>query len=168
MPKRTKYSIYGTEHGQFKPSALNIQGEPKFQGRQAPVYRSSYEKQCFYLLEQNPGVIWWKSESSLIPYINPLDGKRHTYYVDLTFRAVDRETQELTTFLVEVKPKSQTQPPKMGARKRKKTLETETKVYITNIAKWNAAYEFCKKHGYKFYIWTEVDMFPYIPQKEQQ
>ena len=165
MAQRSKYNIFGVEQGIYSPSALNAKGEPKFQGRQKPIFRSSYEKQCFYLLEQNPGVLWWKSESNTVKYLNPLDGNYHTYFIDLTFRAVDKGTGNFTTFLVEVKPHSQTVPPIMTPRKRKKTFETEAKTYIINISKWNAAYDFCKKHGYKFYIWTEKDMFPYEPRK---
>lgn len=165
MPKRTKYSPYGTEQGVYRPQALNAKGEKKYQGRQPPIFRSSYEKQCFYILERNPGVLWWQSENTKVNYINPLDGKSHTYFIDLTFRAIDKNTGDFTTFLVEVKPKSQTQPPIQSKRKQKKTLETEVKTYLINIAKWNAAYKFAQAHGYKFYIWTEQDMFEYVPKK---
>lgn len=165
MPKRSKYNIFGTLQGIYKPSALNRNGEQKYQGRRPPLFRSSYEKQCFYLLEQNPGVLWWKSEATVIPYISPIDHKRHLYYMDLTFEAIDAKTQKPQVFLVEIKPDSQTTQPVKGPRQHTKTFITACKTYGVNVAKWNAAYDYAMKNGYKFFIWTEKRMFEWKPVK---
>lgn len=164
MAKKSRYNIYGTLQGTYNPSALNQYGEKKYQGRQNPTYRSSYERQCFYLLEKNPGVSWWKSEATVIPYMSPIDGKKHSYYMDLTFAAPDKETGEETIYLVEVKPVAQTIPPVKTPRMHQKTYVSSCKRYAINVAKWNAAYTFAKSRGYKFFIWTEENMFEYTPR----
>lgn len=164
MAKKSRYNIYGTLQGTYNPSALNQYGEKKYQGKHDPIYRSSYERQCFYLLEQNAGVNWWKSEATVIPYMSPIDGKKHSYYMDLTFSAIDKESGLETIYLVEVKPKAQTIPPVKTPRMHQKTYVTACKRYGINVAKWNAAYNFAKDRGYKFYIWTEEDMFEYVPR----
>ena len=57
-------------------------------------------------------------------------------------------------FLVEIKPKKQTIPPKNPKRKTKKYLN-EVTTYIKNTSKWNAAQQFANAKGWKFQIWTE-------------
>lgn len=165
MSKKSRYNVYGTLQGTYRPSEVNSLGEPKYQGNHPPVYRSSYERQCFYLLEQNPNVIWWKSESTVIPYISPIDNKKHSYYIDLTFCALDKNTGEETIFLIEVKPEAQTVPPVKTPRQHQKTFVTACKRYAINVAKWNAAYKFAVGHGYKFFIWTEQSMKEYFPRE---
>ena len=162
--KRTKYNIYGTLQGIFHPSKLNYLGERKYQGKQNPIYRSSYEKQCFHLLENNANIIWWKSEATVIPYISPIDNKPHRYYIDLTFCARDKNTGENKIYLIEVKPEEQTVKPVKKPRQRTKTFITQAKTYAVNIAKWNAAYKYAQQRGYKFYLWTEIQTKPYIPE----
>lgn len=164
MPKRSRYNVFGTLQGTFNPSAVNSSGEPKYQGKHAPIYRSSYERQCFHLLEKHPGIIWWKSEATVIPYMSVIDGKKHSYYMDLTFEAIDKETGLPQVFLVEVKPDAQTIPPVKTTKQRQTTFVTACKRYGVNISKWNAAYEYAKKRGYKFFIWTEQRMFEYQPR----
>lgn len=163
MPARSRYNIYGTLQGTYKPTALNQSGERKYQGRHDPTYRSSYERQCFYLLEQNPGVRWWRSEATVIPYISPIDRRRHSYYMDLTFEAIDKKTGLPQIYMIEVKPNSQTVAPVKTPRQHTKTYVTACKRWAVNVAKWNAAYDFAVNKGYKFYIWTELRMFEWKP-----
>lgn len=58
------------------------------------------------------------------------------------------------TYLIEIKPKAQTQEPKVRSRKTKKYIR-EVTTYAKNISKWEAADKWCVKRGYKFAIWTE-------------
>ena len=46
------------------------------------VYRSSWEYKFMLWCDQTPSVTEWGSEEIAIPYISPLDGKRHRYYPD--------------------------------------------------------------------------------------
>ena len=108
-----------------------------------------WERQCFKWCESNPRVRGWNSEEIVIPYMSDVDGRLHRYYVDLL---IVMENDEV--FLVEIKPKKQTQPPKKPKRKTKKYAK-EVATYITNTNKWGAAQKFAEQKEWKFQIWTE-------------
>ena len=47
------------------------------------IYRSSWEhKFMLWCDQQNSSVQEWGSEEIVIPYVSPVDGKRHKYYPD--------------------------------------------------------------------------------------
>lgn len=112
------------------------------------VYRSHWEMQVFRWCDSNDQVLKWSSEEIVVPYWYPLDKKYHRYFVDVKF------TTKEGTFLVEIKPKSQTVPPKKPSRQTKRYLE-EARTYVKNQCKWKAADEFAKDKGWQFVIWTE-------------
>lgn len=58
------------------------------------------------------------------------------------------------TFLVEIKPKAQTKPPKKPTRRSRRYIR-ETMTYAKNQSKWKAANEFAKDNGVSFQVWTE-------------
>jgi hypothetical protein len=60
-------------------------------------------------------------------------------------------------YIIEVKPERQTRPPVPG-KKKQKTLITEALAYEKNIAKWNAAKEWCEDRGIVFRIITEKEL----------
>lgn len=103
-------------------------------------------------LDTNPNVIWWASEELPIPYYSPIDKKKHRYFPD--FIAQMRKSDgSLMTYIIEVKPEKQTKPP---TQKRKtKTFIQEAMTWEINKAKWTAAEEFCKDHGWQFLVLTE-------------
>ena len=107
-------------------------------------------------MDRHPGILEWTSESVVILYTKPTDGQQHRYFVDLSFKIKNKEGK-IETYLVEIKPWSQTQAPVRG-RKKEKTFLTECATYATNVAKWKAAGEFCSKRGWKFLIWTEKSL----------
>ena len=113
------------------------------------VYRSLWERQLFRWLDENSQVIKWSSEEVVIPYICKTDGKIHRYFVDV--KATFENGQ---THLIEVKPKKETAPPEVQARKTKRYI-TEVMTYAKNVSKWKAAEEYAKDRGWKFSIWTE-------------
>ena len=112
------------------------------------VYRSHWEMQVFRWCDMNDQVLKWSSEEIVVPYWLPLDKKYHRYFVDLKFTTTEG------TFLVEIKPKSQTVPPKKPSRQTKKYLE-ESRTYVKNVCKWKAAENYAKDRNWKFVIWTE-------------
>ena len=57
-------------------------------------------------------------------------------------------------FLVEIKPKKETAPPKKPKRKTKRYVN-EQLTYIKNNDKWEAANKFAEKVGWEFQVWTE-------------
>jgi len=115
-------------------------------------YRSGLELKFMRFCDNNSNVIKWGSENVVIPYISPLDGRVHKYYVD-NF-VVIREGNIIKNYLIEIKPSKQTQPPTTNYKK-KEHLLYEQSAWIINSAKWEAARELCKKKGFEFLILTE-------------
>lgn len=113
------------------------------------VFRSLWERNAFRWCEANPKVKLWNSEEVVVPYKYQVDNKLHRYYVDLLIQMDNKET-----YLIEIKPKAQTQPPKKRSRKTKKYVN-EQLTYIKNQDKWEAADQFAKHKGWKFQVWTE-------------
>jgi hypothetical protein len=113
------------------------------------VFRSLWERNAFRWCEANPKVKLWNSEEIVVPYKSTVDKKLHRYFVDLLIQMENKET-----YLIEIKPKSQTQPPKPRSRKTKKFIN-EQLTYIKNNDKWEAADAFAKHKGWKFQVWTE-------------
>lgn len=113
------------------------------------VYRSLWEKQAFKWCENNPKVKMWNSEEVVVPYKSTVDKKLHRYFVDLLIQLENKET-----YLIEIKPKNQTIPPKKRSRKTKKYIN-EVITYTKNQDKWEAATQFAEHKGWKFQVWTE-------------
>jgi hypothetical protein len=60
----------------------------------------------------------------------------------------------LKTYLIEIKPESQTLPPVPPKKKTKRFIQ-EVMTYGKNQAKWKAATEYAKDRGWEFMILTE-------------
>ena len=122
----------------------------KYKGNPTKVkYRSLWERQVFKWLDENPSVSFWNSEEVVVPYRCKTDNKIHRYFVDLYIQMGDGNE-----YLIEIKPKRQTVPPKQSARKTKRHLK-EVMTYVKNQSKWKAAESFAKDNGCIFQIWTE-------------
>ena len=61
-------------------------------------------------------ILQWNSEEVIIPYISPIDNKRHRYFPDFLI-----QTEKGWT-LIEVKPQVQTKPPKKIIKKQLKNF----------------------------------------------
>lgn len=137
--------------GVYKP--INPQ---KYKGKGFAIYRSGYELKFFKWCDTNKRVLEWGSESYVIPYLSPLDGKYHRYFVD-NYVKLQLDNNKIEKYLIEIKPFAQTKKPEKG-RKRQTTFIYEAKTFITNKAKWEAAQKFCDKKGFKFLILTEKEL----------
>ena len=113
------------------------------------VYRSLWERNTFRWIDANTNVVAWNSEEVIVPYICGTDNKVHRYYMDLWFKTSDGKT-----YIVEIKPKKQTQPPKEPKRKTRRYIK-ESLTYIKNQSKCEAASEFAADRGWHFQVWTE-------------
>ena len=149
--RRRKYTPY--KQGSYKP--VNRQ---KYAGCRNPEYRSSWELKFFQWCDKNENVLEWSSESVIVPYVSPVDGKVHRYFVDGT--VVLREGDKIDKYLVEIKPEKQTKPPVESKRKKKSTILYEKITYAVNQAKWAAAEKFANKKDMNFIILTEHELFP--------
>ena len=121
------------------------------------IWRSSWELKFLRYLDHHPNILEFSSEEHVIPYISPLDGKYHRYFVDFHFKVLTKE-KEIKEYLVEIKPHSQTIEP----RKPKRITESyvnSVKTYLVNTAKWNAAKKYAEKNGMSFIVITENHLF---------
>jgi hypothetical protein len=135
--------------GIFNPKFLQ-----KYKGTLPIIYRSSMELKSMRWMDNNPNVLKWTSETIIIPYTSPVDGKVHRYFTDLSCE-MKMKDGTLKKLLIEVKPEKQTLPPTESNRKKKKTILYERYNYAINCAKWEAAQKWCAKKGYTFLILTE-------------
>lgn len=131
--------------GKFRPKNIS-----KYEGDYTNIcYRSLWERQTLKFLDENASVIKYSSEEIVIPYRCATDNKLHRYFVDLKVTFANGQT-----YLVEIKPKSQTIQPKKKSRTTKAYVN-EVMTWAKNESKWKAASEYCKDRGWIFSIWTE-------------
>jgi hypothetical protein len=126
----------------------------KYRGSSPIIYRSGLELKTFRYLDNNVNILTWGSESVVIPYQSPKDGKVHKYFVDIVASLKDR-TGKIQKLLIEVKPEKQTRPPTITAKKKQSTMLYEKVTWAVNQAKWDAARQWCKKNEYTFLILNE-------------
>lgn len=139
--------------GMFKPK-----NPAKYKGDVTNItYRSSWELRVMSHFDLHPSVIWWSSEEKAIPYISPVDGKKHRYFPDFII-CVQDVTGKQQTVMIEVKPYKQTIEPAKKDKINKKYIN-EVFTWGVNSSKWTAAKEYCKDRGWAFQIMTEKEIF---------
>lgn len=121
------------------------------------VYRSSYELKLFKYCDLSESVIEWGSEELWIKYYNPITERFHRYFPDAYMKVKD-SSGVCKKYIVEVKPKRQTISPKTSPKKKTKTWLNEMKTYEKNIAKWDAARNFCSANNMEFKLITEIEL----------
>ena len=127
----------------------------KYIGQKPIRYLSSWELKFFRWCDDNVNVVEWASEAVIIPYSSPVDNKIHRYYTDGVVAI--KEGSVIKKYIIEIKPSAQTVAPVKG-RKRHSTMVYETARYAQNLAKWEAATKYAKKHGYEFLILSEKEL----------
>ena len=138
--------------GKFRPS-----NPKKYRGNPTRIiYRSMWEKKFMIFCDRTRSIVEWGSEEIIIPYRCPTDGKVHRYYPDFLIK-VKESSNRIKTYVVEVKPKKQTLPPKKKKRITKSYIY-ECQTYAVNQAKWKAAVEFCEDRMIQFKIITEDEL----------
>ena len=141
--------------GKFK-----IKNPKKYKGNPTNIiYRSLMELRFMKWCDTSEKILTWNSEEVIIPYISPIDNKRHRYFPDFLI-----QTEKGWT-LIEVKPQVQTKPPKKLivenlTLKKKRRYVNAVQTWLVNEAKWKAAEQICKKKGWKFQIMTEKQLQP--------
>jgi hypothetical protein len=138
--------------GYFKPK-----NPSKYLGdSQNIIYRSSYEYRVMTYFDTNPNILKWGSEEFHIPYVSPIDRSWHRYFPDFIIQAKGKDGNT-KTIVIEVKPSSQTTPPKIGQKPTRRYIN-EIATWGVNEAKWKAAQEYCLDRGWSFQIITEKDL----------
>jgi hypothetical protein len=144
----------GRKNTNYKQGIFNPKNLKKYKGTTPIIYRSGLELLSMRYFDNSPNVLSWGSESVVIPYQSPLDGKVHRYFIDMVaeIKMKDGTTKKV---LVEVKPEKQTHPPTVTNKKSQKTMIYEKYQYAVNTAKWQAAKQYANKKGYLFFILNE-------------
>jgi len=141
-----------SRHSVYNPKFPN-----KYSGEYPIIAKSKWETAFMRWCDFNPSVLKWSSETLVIQYYNPLKKKWCRYFPDFVME-VQEKTGNVKVKIVEIKPFKEVYPrPKSG--KSIKSVMYENHMYIQNLAKWNAAQDFCKKRGYDFVIITEKELF---------
>ena len=112
--------------------------------------------------DSNPSVLTWASECLHIPYYLATDGKWHRYFPDFLLKIKSSDGTP-KTWLVEIKPESQTRHPQTKRYGSSRRQLKESLEYAKNQAKWTAATIYCNDKGWKFMILTERDLFQKLP-----
>ena len=150
--------------GRSRKSIFIPKNPKKYVGNASNIIcRSNWERVFCEKCDTNDNIVTWASEEFSIPYISPLDNKRHRYYPDFLIK-VKEEDGKFKKYVIEIKPKKQTIKPKMKTDSRKRPRMTnsyakELNNYAVNVAKWNAAIEFCKDNSLEFQIITEDNLY---------
>ena len=118
-----------TYKGKFRPT-----NRKKYKGDITNIiYRSLWERKFMVYCDENNDIVEWGSEELIVPYISPIDNKQHRYFPDFYIK-----TKNGDKFMVEIKPKKFTRPPKPTKRVTKSFMH-ETTEWHRNRAKWTAA-----------------------------
>jgi hypothetical protein len=123
----------------------------KYIGSNRPKYRSGWELTVMRFCDNHPAVIAWASESLRVPYRNPFTGKETFYVPDFLITYQDKNGNKISE-VIEVKPRGQ------AVLELAKTQQEKAAV-ILNMAKWEACKAWCQRHGMKFRILTEEDIY---------
>ena len=150
--------------GRSRKSIFIPKNPKKYVGNASNIIcRSSWERVFCERCDTNDNIVTWASEEFSIPYVSPLDNKRHRYYPDFLIK-VKEPDGKFKKYVIEIKPRKQTVKPKMKTDSRKGPRMTnsyakELNNYAVNVAKWNAAIEFCKDNSLEFQIITEDNLY---------
>lgn len=130
-------------------------------------YRSGFEYKVYKYMDLNPKIIRWGAEFISIPYTKRTPKKdngdmfikesSHRYFPDVYYEIL-KDGNKVDKVIAEIKPYSETQPPKVPTRATKKQLENfeySMNMYNANLFKWDAAINYCENRELRFVIITE-------------
>jgi hypothetical protein len=143
-----------------------VQNPDKYLGNPKEViYRSSWEHAFCKFCDLNDKVRRWSAESLQIPYQitnNIGQTETHRYYPDFYLEMVaNNDKEKYERLVIEIKPKSETEPPNQPKTHTLKMLENYEYSLITykkNLHKWAYTKEWCERRNIKFIIITEIDL----------
>ena len=138
--------------GKYQPSfPKKYKGDPT-----NIIYRSLWERKFMRYCDLNENILEWGSEEISVPYRSPVDRRVHRYFPDFYIK-IKESNKSIKKYLIEIKPKKQTVPPKKPQRQTKGYLR-EAYEYAKNQSKWAAAREYCADRGWEFKVITEIEL----------
>jgi hypothetical protein len=144
--------------GNYHQGRFHPQNPEKYKGDYRNIiYRSSWELDFMRWCDRNLNILEWGSEEFFIPYLDPTTNKVRRYFPDFIMK-VKESNGDIKKYIIEIKPERQTRPPTQSPNKKRKTYITEALTYEKNLAKWNAAQEFCNDRNIIFKIITESEL----------
>lgn len=123
----------------------------KYIGKGNIIYRSSWELLVCQTCDKHPAILHWASEPFSVPYFNPVTKRQTIYIPDFLVVYQDKDGNVIKE-VWEIKPKNQSVH---ESAKRK----SDQIALAVNIAKWNAAKQFCSQRGLDFRIINEGHLF---------
>ena len=135
----------------FQQGPYVVLNPQNYAGKGVPKYRSGWELAFMRFCDTNDHIITWSSESLVIPYINPLTGKKTRYIPDFLIQYRNKHNKVVTE-LIEIKPKKQ-------SILESKANNRDRAIVAVNYAKWAAAQKWCQRNGLTFRVITEEDIF---------
>lgn len=143
----------------FAKDLFHIRHPEKYVGSKTPVYRSSWEMTFMMFCDNNPSIQEWASEPVKIPYRDPLTGKQTVYVPDFLITYIDRNHKKHVE-MIEIKPANQMIKERVGNNAYNQAQ------YVKNMAKWQAAGQWCKNRGIRFRVINENDIFQNVNKKK--
>ena len=138
--------------GKFRPSnPKKYKGDPT-----NIIYRSLWELKFMNYCDKNENILIWSSEELWIPYKSPVDNRYHKYFPDFYIK-YKNTSGKIMESLIEIKPAKQVKGPTPQKSKSKKYI-SEVVEYAKNMAKWEAAKEYCDDRKWTFRVLTEHDL----------
>lgn len=138
--------------GEFTPK-----NPEKYIGTYPCIYRSSWELAFMNKCDTHPSIQQWASESIKISYYNPFKRRQTVYIPDFLVHYVNRAGESIVEIL-EIKPAKQSVDNLAKDRNSKAAL-------ALNKIKWAAAGQWARKHGMRFRVMKETDMWATKPPK---
>jgi hypothetical protein len=129
-----------------------LKNPQKYVGNKTPHYRSGWEHTFMTFCDNNPSVTQWASEAIHISYRNPFTNKMTIYVPDFLMVYVDAAGKQHAE-VIEVKPVKETTLEAAGRSPRAQAAA------VLNMAKWEAARQWCRAQGLTFRVVTENDIF---------
>lgn len=142
----------------YKQGVFTPRNPEKYVGNVKQIYyRSSQENTFMRWADKHPRVVKQNSEEIVIPYYSEFDGKQRRYFMDFIIQ-LKYDDGSLKTFLVEIKPSSQTHEPQRRKGQRQETYLKEMATQMVNRDKQVAATEYAKKNNMEFMIFDEYTL----------
>ena len=142
----------------------------KYIGKKHPVFKSMWEQNIFFMLDNNPFIKKWGYECQPIPYFNIVTQKNTMYYPDIFFHRVDEQGNHMQ-FLLEIKPHKFTRPPVPPKTRNAAALERfrrQKAAYAINLCKWEEAEKWCRRHNVEWMLVTEKNCKAFTRHKNKK
>lgn len=136
----------------YHRSIYHVKNAEKYTGNRPPICRSSWELSFCIMCDNNPAIQEWVSEPLKIPYRDPLTGKQTVYVPDFLISYVDKDMKRHVE-IIEIKPEKHTLRDKVSKN------PYDQAQYVKNLAKWQAANEFCRARNIKFRVINENNIY---------